>query len=165
MSHTILPKDSMPRRSFFKFAIGLFNGLIALLLLVPGLGYLLTPIFRKSGATWVKLGAVENFFKSEPQKAIFKYTSETGYTRSEKTGFVWVVTSAEESHRVMVLSAVCTHTGCNVSWQSSEEKFVCPCHGGQYNINGEVIAGPPPRPLEKIPIRIKNEQVFVQLPT
>ena len=66
---------NIPRRGFLKFAIGLFNGLIVLLLAVPGLGFLLTPVLRKRGETWAKLGSIDQFRSRIPQKAIFKYIS------------------------------------------------------------------------------------------
>ena len=157
--------ENIPRRGFLKLAIGMLNGLIALLLAVPGLGFLLTPVLRKRAETWVKLGSIEQFRSVVPQKAIFKYTSEADYTLAEKNGFVWVVADEAEQERVSVLSAVCTHTGCNVSWQSGEEKFVCPCHEGRYDLTGKVLSGPPPRPLTKLETRLQNGELFIQLPS
>ena len=153
---------NIPRRGFLKFAIGLFNGLIVLLLAVPGLGFLLTPVLRKRVETWAKLGSIEQFRSGMPQKAIFKYISEADYILAEKNGFVWVV--ADEQGRVSVLSAVCTHTGCNVAWQPGEEKFVCPCHEGRYDLTGKVLSGPPPRSLTKLETRLENGELFIQLP-
>lgn len=49
----------------------------------------------------------------------------------------------------IAVSAVCTHQGCTVSYQSSANDFVCPCHGGVYSINGSVISGPPPSALKQ----------------
>ncbi|MFQ5617084.1 MAG: ubiquinol-cytochrome c reductase iron-sulfur subunit, partial [Anaerolineales bacterium] len=83
--------------------------------------------------------------------------------RTEKNGFVWVSTNRKGTGEPTVLSAVCSHTGCNVAWQPDEAKFVCPCHGGRYNDLGEVLSGPPPRPLTKLPTRIENGQLFVLL--
>ncbi|NEO26135.1 MAG: cytochrome b6-f complex iron-sulfur subunit [Kamptonema sp. SIO4C4] len=45
------------------------------------------------------------------------------------------------------LNAICTHLGCVVPWKASANKFVCPCHGSQYNENGKVVRGPAPRSL------------------
>jgi Rieske Fe-S protein len=159
----IFNEEAIPRRGFLKLAIGLFNGLIALLLAVPGLGYLLTPIFRKGSTTWVNIGAVDEFASSTPQKAVFKYTSQASYTVKKKTGFVWVTANPETEDEVTVFSAVCSHTGCNVAWQKDEGKFVCPCHEGRYDIDGRVLSGPPPRPLTKLPTKIENGRIFIQL--
>lgn len=45
------------------------------------------------------------------------------------------------------LNAVCTHLGCVVPWNKAENKFMCPCHGSQYNKEGKVIRGPAPLSL------------------
>ena len=45
------------------------------------------------------------------------------------------------------INAVCTHLGCVVPWNASEEKFMCPCHGSQYNAEGKVVRGPAPLSL------------------
>ena len=157
--------DDIPRRGFLKVAIALLNGAIALLVTVPGLGYLLTPVFRKGNDSWISLGSVDNFQRTEPQKATFNYVSESGYTQKEKSGFVWVIADDSVPEKVSVLSAICTHTGCNVTWQSEEGEFECPCHGGKYNRQGEVVAGPPPKPLERLPLKIENGEVAIQLPS
>ena len=45
------------------------------------------------------------------------------------------------------ISAVCTHLGCVVPWNGNEGKFICPCHGSQYNAEGKVVRGPAPLSL------------------
>ncbi|MFQ6113905.1 MAG: ubiquinol-cytochrome c reductase iron-sulfur subunit [bacterium] len=155
--------EAIPRRGFLKIAIAVFNGLIALALAIPGLGYLLTPIFRKGAQTWVRLGSLGKFRSPEPQKALFSYSSQSDYTTREKKALVWVRVNPDDREDVSVLSAVCTHMGCNVAWHPEVEKFICPCHGGTYDIDGEVISGPPPRPLAKLPFRIENDQILVHL--
>jgi cytochrome b6-f complex iron-sulfur subunit len=62
---------------------------------------------------------------------------------------------------VRALSAICTHLGCTVQWHPEEKKFICPCHQGIYDFNGNVVSGPPPRPLEKLPVKVREGQVFV----
>lgn len=160
-----LPEEATSRRGFLKRAIALFNGLVALAITIPGLGYLLTPIFRKGVDTWVRLGSLNKFPSGDPQKEVFTYTTASAYTQKEKKSFVWVLLNPTVEQNVTVFSAVCTHTGCNVAWQPDVQKFICPCHGGTYNIKGEVIAGPPPRPLEKLPVRVENDQILVRIPT
>ena len=64
-------------------------------------------------------------------------------------------------NEVRALSAICTHLGCTVQWHPEEKKFICPCHQGIYDFNGNVVSGPPPRPLEKLQVTLRDEQVFV----
>jgi cytochrome b6-f complex iron-sulfur subunit len=58
-------------------------------------------------------------------------------------------------------SAVCTHLGCFVRWEKEQGHFLCPCHQGLFDINGQVIGGPPPRPLESYAVKAENERLFV----
>jgi cytochrome b6-f complex iron-sulfur subunit len=58
-------------------------------------------------------------------------------------------------------SLVCTHLGCIVEWQADKKEFYCPCHDGRFDEFGDVLAGPPPIPLEQIPVHIEGETVTV----
>jgi len=61
----------------------------------------------------------------------------------------------------VAFSPVCTHLGCFVSWDANKKEFICPCHGGKYNIHGAVISGPPPAPLMQLPLKIEKGKVLV----
>jgi cytochrome b6-f complex iron-sulfur subunit len=61
----------------------------------------------------------------------------------------------------VALSAVCTHLGCVVQWQEGKGEFLCPCHGGRFSSNGTVLGGPPPRPLEILPVAVDGDQLRV----
>jgi cytochrome b6-f complex iron-sulfur subunit len=61
----------------------------------------------------------------------------------------------------LALSRKCTHLGCTVPWVEKEMKFVCPCHASAFDITGEVINSPAPRPLDIYPIVIENNVVKV----
>ena len=58
-------------------------------------------------------------------------------------------------------SLTCTHLGCTVQWQADKKEFYCPCHDGRYDEFGDVLAGPPPIPLEQIPVRLDGATVTV----
>ena len=51
-------------------------------------------------------------------------------------------------NRLLLVSAKCTHMGCTVKWNNDEKTWDCPCHGGRYTFTGEVLNGPPNRPLD-----------------
>jgi cytochrome b6-f complex iron-sulfur subunit len=56
----------------------------------------------------------------------------------------------------LALSRKCTHLGCTVPWSSKDKKFMCPCHASVYDIRGEVVSAPAPRPLDLHPVIIEN---------
>ncbi len=59
----------------------------------------------------------------------------------------YVVITEDQSIANYGINAVCTHLGCVVPWNASEDKFMCPCHGSQYNNEGKVVRGPAPLSL------------------
>ncbi len=61
----------------------------------------------------------------------------------------------------VALSAVCTHLGCIVKWQPEKNEFLCPCHGGRFSPQGEVLGGPPPKPLEALPIKLDGDLLII----
>jgi Rieske Fe-S protein len=62
---------------------------------------------------------------------------------------------------VRAFSLVCTHLGCTVEWQANKKEFYCACHDGRYDEFGDVLAGPPPIPLEQISVSVEGETVTV----
>lgn len=66
-----------------------------------------------------------------------------------------------EDGSVDALSLLCTHTACEVKWQPATERYSCSCHEGLFDADGEVLLGPPPRPLRSVPARIDGEEVVL----
>ncbi len=60
-------------------------------------------------------------------------------------------------------NAVCTHLGCIVKWDKEQNRFICPCHAGQYDSDGKVISGPPPLPLKKCTVTEADGQLNVSI--
>lgn len=58
-------------------------------------------------------------------------------------------------------SAICTHLGCIVQWEKDKQGFLCPCHGGHFSSDGAVTAGPPPKPLKKLPFSVAGGNITV----
>jgi len=61
----------------------------------------------------------------------------------------------------VALSAVCTHLGCVVAWQEQAGEFLCPCHGGRFSAEGQVLGGPPPSPLESLAVELDGDQLKI----
>lgn len=62
---------------------------------------------------------------------------------------------------LVALSAVCTHLGCIVQWQKEQQVFLCPCHAGYYTPEGNVISGPPPKPLARLPFTVADGNIII----
>ena len=63
----------------------------------------------------------------------------------------------------LALSRRCTHLGCTVPWYPEKKQFICPCHASVFNIRGEVIHAPAPRPLDRFTVSIENKRVKVSI--
>ncbi len=66
-----------------------------------------------------------------------------------------------EPGQYVALSAVCTHLGCIVKWVSDSQEFLCPCHGGRFSPAGQVLGGPPPKPLTTYAVKLDGETILV----
>lgn len=74
------------------------------------------------------------------------------------SGTAWVGRAGDA---VSAVSARCTHEGCTVDWKPEGSAFVCPCHGGRFDRQGNVLQGPPKDPLEKLTSRIEGQAVVI----
>jgi menaquinol-cytochrome c reductase iron-sulfur subunit len=93
---------------------------------------------------------------SGPEEVVVERTVEDGYmTRRVKERFA-VVPDAKAASGLAALSTTCTHLGCGVSWNGARKAFLCPCHGGVYGPDGEVLSGPPPKPLTRMPLVVSG---------
>jgi cytochrome b6-f complex iron-sulfur subunit len=136
------------RRSFLnKLWIGL--GLVALAEVVAVVFAFLRSNKSKTregnSAVTVTAGAVNKF---EPNSVTAFVRGRFYLARLEDGGF-------------LALSRKCTHLGCTVPWVEKEMKFACPCHASAFDITGDVINSPAPRPLDIYPIFIENNVVKV----
>lgn len=147
------------RRSLLKAAVIALNGLIATAMGVPVFGYVLGPLFRKQEPQWVEAGKLADFGAS-PASRRLKYVARGGFRDLERTRNVWISIQRDGP---MVFSSECTHVGCNVLWKQAEARFVCPCHGGAFSLQGEVLDGPPPAPLRRLPSRVENGTLYIQV--
>jgi cytochrome b6-f complex iron-sulfur subunit len=68
-----------------------------------------------------------------------------------------------DASRVVALSAVCTHVRCIVGFDPERRALVCPCHDGRFDLAGNVLSGPPPRPLTSYPVSVRAGDIFVRV--
>lgn len=61
----------------------------------------------------------------------------------------------------IAFSRVCTHLGCLVDYNRNKQVFLCPCHAGVFDLEGNVVSGPPPKMLHIIPLRIEGGNIVI----
>jgi len=71
----------------------------------------------------------------------------------------YIVVESKEALRDYGINAVCTHLGCVVPWNVAANKFMCPCHGSQYDSTGKVVRGPAPLSLPLVHAAVEEDKV------
>ncbi|NCJ06487.1 cytochrome b6-f complex iron-sulfur subunit [Synechococcales cyanobacterium C] len=136
----------MGRRQFMNFlAFGTITG-TALGALYPIVKYFIPPSSGSSGSGVTAKDALGNdlvvsdFIATHP-------AGERTLAQGLKGDPTYVIVTEDQTLADYGLSAVCTHLGCVVPWNAGENKFICPCHGSQYDSTGKVVRGPAPLSL------------------
>jgi len=153
--------SAVTRRGFLRTAIWVAGGLITAVYVIPGLAYLLAPALKKVQAeNWIPLGPVTKVEPGVPTLFRADVRRQTGWIVNEEQLTVYVVT--DDGRNYIALSNVCTHLGCRVRWVEGKQEFFCPCHNGVFDKAGQVVSGPPPRPLDQYPVKVEDGQVYIQ---
>lgn len=151
--------DEVSRRNFLQL-ISIGMGLIGGALVgIPIIGFLFSPLFKKTEQVWRPVGNVENFKVGTTTNVIFTDSSPLPWAGVSARSAAWLRRVDETNFEAF--SVNCTHLGCPVNWVQTADLFLCPCHGGVYNNEGQVVAGPPPLPLTKYPVRVQAGQVQI----
>ncbi len=155
------------------------SGIIGVVLAVPIVGSLL-PAGTEGKGSWSPLTKTEvdalGEATSKPVKMTFTLKYKDGYLPTKEADeYVWGIkidaakfqAARPDIYKVgggdttypavnlgfVIFSPICPHLGCRFNWSASANKFLCPCHGSQYNFDGTHVAGPAPRGLDPLPLR------------
>ncbi len=149
--------EEISRRRFFeKLSIALV-GLCSAVVGAPLIGFLVAPFFRKVPEKWVTIGKPDDFQIGKTVAVTVIDPSSLPWAGVTAKSAVWLRRVSQDSF--IAFSVNCTHLGCPVRWLEGAELFMCPCHGGVYYSDGNVAAGPPPRPLFRYDVRVENGEV------
>jgi menaquinol-cytochrome c reductase iron-sulfur subunit len=149
---------AVDRRTFFGRLFWSLSAVLGALVGVPVIGALLSPAFKPvEQAEWIAVGPITGF-GPEPTLAHHMHPANEGWVNATAEMQVWVTRNQDTYH---VFDNHCTHLGCPYHWETSQHRFVCPCHGGQFDATGKVIAGPPPRPLDYYETKVEGTTLFM----
>jgi menaquinol-cytochrome c reductase iron-sulfur subunit len=153
------PKQ-LSRRNFMQSAIWGMGGVIGLGFGVPAVAYVVGPSLKNQQAeTWMRLGPTSKVEIGTPTLFSFTLQAQTGWITSNQEISVYILST--DGRTYVAMSNICTHLGCHIRWISEQNEFFCPCHNGVFDISGNVIGGPPPRPLDRYDVKVEDDQLFV----
>ncbi|QLE58158.1 ubiquinol-cytochrome c reductase iron-sulfur subunit [Nostoc sp. TCL26-01] len=132
---------------------------------------------RRDFVNWVGLGWIASSLPvaiaaCSPQKTTSQDWQSVGnvaeldkngqlLAENSPVGAVLVVGTSKAANLVAV-NPTCTHKGCTVAWKPQAQKFVCPCHGAEYGIDGKVQKDPATKPLTNYAVKIEGSSVLVK---
>jgi menaquinol-cytochrome c reductase iron-sulfur subunit len=153
---------AVTRRSFFASFLGMSAAMIAAVIGAPLFRFVLYPVQNSTRKVdWAEVGDASEFEHIDtPVVKSIALTQRDGWRDVVSVQPVYV--SRSRDGMLQVLSPICPHLGCSVAWHASQNKFVCPCHGGQFGGDGSHISGPPPRGLDRLDAQVKNGKLQVQ---
>lgn len=146
------------RRNFFRGLVTSIGAAIAGILGVPLAGFYVLPAFRKTEAVWKECGPLNTFPVGDITLAQLKPLAQREWPDDWGTEAAWVYRRGEQDF--VVYNTHCTHVGCPVTWSPQARRFFSPCHGGVFDADGRVLAGPPPRPLDRFEVKIEKGLLF-----
>jgi Rieske Fe-S protein len=107
---------------------------------------------KETNDRWLRAGALADLAPNVPVPRVLSVSRQDGWYRERARETVFLVWDGDKT--VHALSATCTHLGCRVGWDAKAARFRCPCHGGVFDAQGNVVEGPPPRPLDRVEARL-----------
>ncbi len=149
---------SMGRRQFMNLLMFGSEALVAVGALYPVVKYFIPPSSGSgSGGVTAKdaLGndiLVSEYVKTHPP-------GDRSLAQGLKGDPTYLVVQEDQSISDYGINAVCTHLGCVVPWNANENKFMCPCHGSQYDNTGKVVRGPAPLSLALVHSAVEDNKV------
>jgi menaquinol-cytochrome c reductase iron-sulfur subunit len=156
-----MPKSpQMSRREFVGIVTAAVGSVMGALVGIPAIGYLIAPSLTKETAdVWIPAGPVENYPFGIPTLFNFNRTKVNGWEKTVNSYGTYIIRSEDGS--ILALSNKCTHLSCRVNWKPDESAYICPCHDAYFNIDGQIISGPQPRPLDPYETKVEDNMLFL----
>jgi menaquinol-cytochrome c reductase iron-sulfur subunit len=158
--------ETITRRRFMTGTAHTAGAVAAASFALPALGFAVGPIFERNTVRWETVGTADQFNENNYIPTVLTVVpgiGEAGKTTVyiRKHNDTIDTDSYDRDTPYIAISDRCVHLGCPVRWVDAAERFICPCHGGGYDLLGKPVAGPPVRPLDRFYTRVNGENVEV----
>lgn len=148
------------RRSFYTaFIYGIWGVITAALAVPAGLYLLLPPAIRKE-SEWIDASDLGSIPPGVPTEISFQHKRIDGWKVTSEKTTAWIV-RPDEGDQVTAFAPQCTHLGCAYHWEERNHSFVCPCHASEFSIQGQVLGGPAPRPLDRYEVKVEAGRIKI----
>jgi menaquinol-cytochrome c reductase iron-sulfur subunit len=154
------PDMHTTRRRFLSWAIGVMTSFVGLALGIPVIGHAISPALKGESKPWSDAGPLDAIPMDNPTKVEYLIERKDGWIETTNIRSAWVI--RQSSGNLVVYNPRCTHLGCPYSWDPSTRHFLCPCHNGVFDVDGTVLAGPPPRPLDRYKAKVVDGRLLIQ---
>ena len=151
--------ETSSRRGFYAIIINGLGAIMAGAVAIPAAFYLLVKPKSSGVSDLVEAADVSGLATGKPQEVIFSHTRIDGWKQVKERTTAWVVKTAAGD--TVAYSPQCTHLGCAYHWEEASNKFVCPCHGSEFSLDGKVLTGPAPRPLDRLMSRVEDGKLLI----
>ncbi|SRR5581483_5359664 len=153
------PEPIAPRRRrFIAVALGAIAAAITGILGVPLAGFFALPALRRAERRWLEVGPVSDFPEGQVTKALAKPLAAQVWPYETPRVALFVLNRGGGQFTLYHIH--CTHVGCPVRWNVQAGRFFSPCHGGVFDTEGRVLAGPPPRPLDRHEFKVEKGVLY-----
>jgi Rieske Fe-S protein len=152
----------MLRRSLLQTILAGFSAsVLAALAAIPGIIHLLSPVLRKTAddGAWLDLGPTEELQEGQPVERVVTVRVRDGWQTREQNQAVFVILKEGQP---VVLSPVCPHLSCPISYEASMAQFLCPCHRTFFDAQGNRLSGPSPRGMDPLPNKVEEGRLYCQ---
>ena len=148
------------RRRFLELFIGVFTSLIGIALAIPFLGSVIGGSSRVQKRLFSKVGPVDSLPVGKPVDIAYEEMGSDAYVRRMAVRHIWVIKRSDSD--VVVYSPICPHLGCRYDWDAGGSLFKCPCHASVFTVDGRVVSGPSPRPLDTLTAEVRQGTLYVE---
>jgi menaquinol-cytochrome c reductase iron-sulfur subunit len=158
--------ETITRRRFMTGTAHTAGAIAASAFTLPALGFAIGPIFKSTPHRWEVVGTASMFSETNYVPVVLTVTpniGEAGKTTVYVRKFNPEIDTDpyDRGTPYIAISSRCAHLGCPVRWVDAAERFICPCHGGVYDLLGRRVGGPPVRPLDRFYTRVSGQNVEV----
>jgi len=121
--------------------------------------YLFLPPKVRRESEWVDAGDITKLQLKTPVELIFRKNLVDGWKISSEKQTAWAVKVSDQ--KIVAFGPQCTHLGCAYHWDEAKSEFLCPCHSSVFSVDGAVISGPAPRPLDRYETKVENGKLLL----